>query len=150
MLVPIAERADRTLVVSAPDEVTMRGRTDDLRDMIWNLLDNALVHGAGFVDVTVRAPSEATEGKILVDVVDQGEGVPGELRERVFERFGKAVSTSPGAGLGLAIARQIARLHGGDVQFVTHATSCVRVTFPAETSPSDEDATEERPIVGIV
>jgi len=150
MLVPIAEHAGRSLVVNAPDEVMMRGRPDDLRDMIWNLLDNALVHGAGLVEVTVRMPSEATEDKILVDIVDQGGGVSSELRERVFERFGKAVSTSPGAGLGLAIARQIARLHGGDVQFVAHATSCVRVTFPAETSPSDEAATEERQSVRVV
>jgi two-component system sensor histidine kinase TctE len=150
MLVPIAERAGRSLAVTAPDELMMQGRPDDLRDMIWNLLDNAIVHGAGPVEVTVRAPSETTEGKIRVDIVDQGEGVASELRERVFERFGKAVSSSPGAGLGLAIARQIARLHGGDIQFVAHAASCVRVAFPAEPSPGDEVATEERPIVGSV
>jgi len=140
----MAEHASRTLVVNAPDDVTMRGRADDLRDMIWNLLDNALVHGEGMVEVTVSAPSNATAQKILIDVVDQGFGVASELREVVFERFGKAISTSPGAGLGLAIVRQVARSHGGDVHFVAHATCCVRVTFPAEIPPADDIAATER------
>jgi two-component system sensor histidine kinase TctE len=144
MIVPIAEHAGRTLAVNAPDDVMMRGRVDDLRDMIWNLLDNALVHGEGTVEVTVRAPSNATAQKILIDVVDQGFGVASELREVVFERFGKAVSTSPGAGLGLAIVRQVARSHGGDVQFVAHVTCCVRVTFPADRTPGDNPAEFER------
>jgi two-component system sensor histidine kinase TctE len=144
MILPMAEHAGRTLAVNAPDDVTMRGRADDLRDMIWNLLDNALVHGEGTVEVTVRAPSNVTAQKILIDVVDQGIGVASELREVVFERFGKAISTSPGAGLGLAIVRQVARSHGGDVQFVVHATCCVRITFPAEIPPSDDSAATER------
>jgi two-component system sensor histidine kinase TctE len=144
MILPMAEHASRTLVVNAPDDVTMRGRADDLRDMIWNLLDNALVHGEGMVEVTVSAPSNATAQKILIDVVDQGFGVASELREVVFERFGKAISTSPGAGLGLAIVRQVARSHGGDVHFVAHATCCVRVTFPAEIPPADDIAATER------
>jgi two-component system sensor histidine kinase TctE len=150
MILPMAEHAGRTLVVNATDDVTMRGRADDLRDMIWNLLDNALVHGEGTVEVTVSAPINATAPKILIDVVDQGFGVASELREVVFERFGKAISTSPGAGLGLAIVRQVARSHGGDVQFVAHATCCVRVTFPAEIPPADASAAERRHLVDAV
>ena len=132
MILPMAEHVGRTLVVDAPDEVMIHGRADDLGDMIWNLLDNALVHGAGAVEIVVRAPSDATGQKILIDAIDQGPGVAPEFRELVFERFGKAVSTSPGAGLGLAIVRQVARSHGGDVRFIAHAHCCVRVTFPAE------------------
>ncbi len=147
MIVPIAEHAGRALVVNAPDDVMMRGRADDLRDMISNLIDNAIVHGEGIVEVAVRSPSAATGQRIHIEVVDQGFGVASELRELVFERFGKAVSTSPGAGLGLAIVRQVARGHGGDVQFVDHATCCVRITFPGEMALTPEAPDGRRPLV---
>jgi len=151
VILPIAEHAGRTLTVEAPDGVMMRGRADDLRDMIWNLLDNALVHGTGSVEVAVRAPSDATEQKILIDVIDQGPGVAPEFREIVFERFGKAVSTSPGAGLGLAIVRQVARNHGGDVQFIAHVNCCVRVSFPAESvAASTMSGADHRTLVDAV
>lgn len=151
MILPIAEHAGRTLAVDAPDDVMMRGRADDLRDMIWNLLDNALVHGAGPVEVAVRGPSAATGQKILIDVIDQGPGVAPEFRAIVFERFGKAVSASPGAGLGLAIVRQVARSHGGDVQFIAHANCCVRVTFPAESVVASATAVaDHRSLVDVV
>ena len=54
MVLPIAEKEDRSVIVEAPDVVPFHGRADDLRDMVHNLLDNALVHGSGTVRVAVR------------------------------------------------------------------------------------------------
>ena len=58
-VLPLAEEAGRLLEVDAPDEVRVPGRADDLRDMMVNLLDNALVHGAGTISVAVRAARRA-------------------------------------------------------------------------------------------
>ena len=75
------------------------------------LLDNAMGHGAGPVTVTVRAD----DGRAEVAVEDLGPGVAPDETERIFRRFarGRAAARTPGAGLGLAIARGLARGMGG-------------------------------------
>src|SRR5437764_15435639 len=85
--------------------------------MLGNLLDNALRHARSSVTVTLR-----TEGAALVvEVADDGPGVPAADRERVFERFARLDpargSDDGGAGLGLSIAREIAVRHGGRLAF---------------------------------
>ena len=125
-VLPLAEEAGRLLEVDAPDEVRVPGRADDLRDMMVNLLDNALVHGAGTISVAVRPHGE----RVVVEVSDEGPGVPEPLREEVFDRFRKGRAASPGAGLGLAIVRQVARDHGGDVRFLPVPGGRVEVVLP--------------------
>jgi two-component system, OmpR family, sensor histidine kinase TctE len=67
----------------------------------------------------------------VIEVNDEGPGVADELREEVFERFRKARPNSPGAGLGLAIVRQVARVHGGEV-CVRPGPGCrVEISLPA-------------------
>jgi signal transduction histidine kinase len=122
----------RTITVEAPDAVTVLGHPDDLRDMLRNLLHNALVHGEGTVHVMVRRHTNGAGEEIVLEVEDEGDGVPAELREAVFDRFRKADANSPGAGLGLAIVRQVARDHGGDAQFVSDSHSRLTVTLPGE------------------
>jgi two-component system heavy metal sensor histidine kinase CusS len=105
------------VVDPAPSPVTLRGRTGDLIRMFRNLFENAARHApSGSV---VRVGVLAMPDAVTVDVRDEGPGVPEDERERVFEPFfrGAAVraANQPGAGLGLTIARDIARLHGGDV-----------------------------------
>jgi two-component system, OmpR family, sensor histidine kinase TctE len=63
-------------------------------------------------------------------VVDQGMGIPDELKEAVFDRFRKAVLTSPGAGLGLAIVRQVARAHGGEARVRSGPGCRVEISLP--------------------
>jgi signal transduction histidine kinase len=79
------------------------------------LLDNAAAHGAGTVTVAV-----STHGvHVLVAVADEGPGVAAEEREHIFGRFARgraAVGATAGAGLGLAIARGLARAMGGDLE----------------------------------
>ncbi len=116
-VLPLMEAQDRRLEVRVPAEVRIRGRADDLRDMVRNLLDNALVHGKGAVSVRIL-PGPAEGGMIRIEVRDEGPGVPTGQEESVFERFHRLNAQAPGSGLGLAIVRQVARSHGGDARFV--------------------------------
>ena len=87
-----------------------------LRRCLANLIDNACRYGGGAVDVTLADGAEAVE----VRIEDRGPGIPAEERERVFEPYVRLEASrarhTGGAGLGLAIARAIARAHGGDVR----------------------------------
>ncbi|MFL9828108.1 sensor histidine kinase [Rhodoplanes sp. SY1] len=90
--------------------VTLTGDPRLLRRMIRNLLENAERHGAPPVEVSL-----ATEaGTAVLTVSDGGPGVPAAQREHVFTPFFRLAGDSRGAGLGLSLVRQIARLHGGD------------------------------------
>ena len=94
------------------EPVTVMGDPRLLRRMIRNLLENARHHGAPPIEVEVTA--EGTQAVLVV--ADHGGGVPETERERVFTPFQRLPSedTSGGAGLGLALVRQIARRHGGE------------------------------------
>ncbi|MCP2259801.1 two-component system, OmpR family, sensor histidine kinase MtrB [Streptoalloteichus tenebrarius] len=101
--------------LDAPEGVTAPVDRRRLDVVVANLVGNALRHGAPPVVVRVRAE----EPWVVVEVTDHGPGLPGDLAERVFERFTKADQArarSEGSGLGLAIARENARLHGGDIE----------------------------------
>lgn len=116
--------AERAQLV-APDQqvevigepVIVPGDASRLAQVLGNLLDNARRHaGQGAVTVTVSAGDPAT-----VLVTDDGPGVPPADRERIFDRLvrlDEARGEDGGAGLGLAIARGIARAHGGDLRCV--------------------------------
>jgi two-component system, OmpR family, sensor histidine kinase RstB len=102
-----AEECSRYDGVDLQGEPTfVRGDPQLLRRMIRNLLENAGRHGAPPVTVRVRA------GELRV--CDAGRGVPEAERERVFDAFYRRAGATGGAGLGLALVRQIARRHGGD------------------------------------
>lgn len=117
------------VTVDAPGPVPLRGRAAQLERLLANLVDNALRHAAS--RVTVRAYVMETEAEAetdrcaVLEVADDGPGIPPEQRERVFERFVRLDAArdreSGGSGLGLAIAREIARAHGGDLTAGTRA-----------------------------
>ncbi len=100
------------------EPVTIRGDARLLRRLLRNLLENARRHAAGLpAQVTVRR----ARGGVQVQVADQGPGVPAAERERIFEPFYRlagARETGEGAGLGLALVRQIAQRHGGNARCV--------------------------------
>ncbi len=127
-VLPLVQAAGRTLDVEAT-EVTSHGHADDLRDMVVNLLDNALVHGQGGIRVRLWTEPGAESRRAILEVSDQGPGVPAELRDAAFDRFRRGGTSSTGAGLGLAIVRQVARNHGGDAGFSPDG-GWVRVTLP--------------------
>lgn len=86
---------------------------DTYAEALANLLENAVRHAHRRVEVTVRHRGWWLE----VTVLDDGPGVPEDARERIFERF-VSLGVTGGVGLGLPIARSIARSHGGDVTTV--------------------------------
>ena len=100
----------------AGQPVTVRGDPRLLRRMIRNLLENARRHGAPPIDVRVSR----AEGGAELRVSDHGPGIPAAEREGVFRPFYRFTDGGerPGAGLGLALVRQIARRHGGDARYL--------------------------------
>ena len=103
-----------------------------LREMLNNLLDNAIRYTQSGGQVTVRIVPDAAN--IMLSVEDNGPGIPESERERVFERFYRVLGTGvDGCGLGLAIVREIAQRHGGEVTLGQGASgrgTLVRITFP--------------------
>lgn len=95
--------------------VLIEGDALMLRELIGNLIDNALKYCPPGSVVTVEVAQSGDRARLAV--TDDGPGVPAEERSRVFERFHRLVNTSvPGNGLGLAIVRDIAGAHGGDAR----------------------------------
>jgi two-component system sensor histidine kinase QseC len=133
MVLPLMEAHGRRIEVDVPDCVQVHGRADDLRDMVRNLLDNALLHGEGTVTARIEPAAEAS-GLVTIEVGDEGPGVPAGQEEAIFERFSKLNTESPGSGLGLAIVRQVARSHGGDTRFLGGQGRVV-VSLPATAPP---------------
>lgn len=131
---------DRTPVAAAATDAVVLGDAELLRRVLDNLVTNAINYSTpgGPIAVSVRRNGNSVD----VDVTDAGPGIPPALRERVFERFyrgedARTLAEGAGAGLGLAIARWIARAHGGDVT-VGDAPSggCVfRLSVPARQRP---------------
>ena len=115
---------------------------DDVRRVVRNLLDNAVVHArsrvaltVGDVDVVDADGSGASRSWAQVLVADDGPGVPPEHRERIFERFYRADaarSRDGGSGLGLSIARALAERNGGHLDLVAadHGTT-MRLRLPS-------------------
>jgi signal transduction histidine kinase len=92
---------------------SVRGDRERLRQVLRNLLENAVKYSPAGEAVDVRARAE--DGRVLVTVEDSGPGIPAEQHGLIFERFGRANVGlgKPGTGLGLFIARSIAEAHGG-------------------------------------
>ena len=99
--------------------------------MLFNLIQNAIRHTPADGSVIVRA--EAADGGVEVEVADDGDGIAGEDRERVFEPFFRggdgAARTRDGAGLGLAISRAIVEAHGGRIWLEPAPAARVRCRF---------------------
>jgi signal transduction histidine kinase len=117
LLALAAEEAAGTNADVSGEPARLQGDVRLLRRLLRNLLQNAQRHAAGApAEVTVQ---QTAEGVARVTVSDRGPGVPESESERIFEPFYRlpgSPSAGEGAGLGLALVRQIARLHGGDAR----------------------------------
>jgi two-component system sensor histidine kinase TctE len=121
-----------------PDEkIEIAGHPLMLREMLSNLIDNALRYTPPGGSVTVRVRRDG--GDALVEVEDTGPGIAPAERAHVFERFYRILgSSAPGSGLGLAIVREIAQQHGAEIDIFNNPRShskkfpgsLFRLTFP--------------------
>ncbi|MET7418390.1 ATP-binding protein [Dactylosporangium sp. NPDC005555] len=114
----LAKRFATVDVEPSSESLWVEGEQDALIRVVLNLVDNGVRHAR--TRVVLRAEAEGQE--VLVTVTDDGEGIPGPLRERVFDRFtrlddGRARDAG-GTGLGLAIVRELVRRHGGTVRLL--------------------------------
>jgi signal transduction histidine kinase len=106
-----AGRGLKVEISACAQETAFGGESQDLHEMLGNLLDNACKWAAGRVEV--RAADDSGVLQICVD--DDGPGLPPDAREAVFARGVRADEDTPGSGLGLAIVRDLAQLYGGEV-----------------------------------
>ena len=129
-----------------PLPAMVNGSAMMLRELLSNLIDNALRYTPAEGSVTVRVREEA--GAAILEVEDTGPGIAPAERTRVFERFYRILGTSvPGSGLGLAIVREIAPQHGATIDIFTNPRSthkkmpgCLfRLNFPLPYVAEDED-----------
>jgi len=120
------------LEVEGDADVPLSGDEELLRQMLVNLLENAIRHtrAGGRVRVTIASAG----GVIRIKVDDEGPGIAPGDRERIFERFVRLHPGSDGAGLGLPTARWIAEAHGGELVLESSGPggSCFSVGLPAE------------------
>jgi two-component system, OmpR family, sensor kinase len=130
-LMPCADHRDIDLGLSVDVDATVRANPHELRSLLHNLLDNALRYTPdhGVVDVRVFADG----GKVVVEVVDSGPGIPPDLLPRVFDRFFRIEgSDTEGSGLGLAIAKHAAERNRIDLTLdnrIERSGLVARVTF---------------------
>jgi signal transduction histidine kinase len=105
--------ADRTIVITThvPAGHAVRVPTEDLEEMLGNLLDNACKWARSRVSVS----SARTGDRLTIYVDDDGAGLESPVREQVLDRGVRADETSPGSGLGLAIVRDLADAYGGAI-----------------------------------
>jgi two-component system phosphate regulon sensor histidine kinase PhoR len=95
----------------------IRGDGERLRQVLTNLIDNAIKYSPAGAEVEVRAYQE--NGLVRIDVHDSGPGIAKDDQKLIFEKFGRVTgsgATRPGTGLGLFIARSIAEAHGGALE----------------------------------
>lgn len=119
----IEESRDAGRVVATLPETAVVRPVDEgtLRRAVKNLVENAVRHGGGEAPVTVAL--EASSGQASIVVTDRGRGIAAEHLPRLFERFYRVPSAThevKGVGLGLALCREVARAHGGDVTVESH------------------------------
>jgi len=132
---PLAEDLDVKLTFESDGEgdgeVKVRGHAQFLAQLVANLVDNALKHGAGggAIVMAVRKDKDTAE----VEVSDRGPGIPEDQRASALKRFGRldAARTTPGSGLGLSLAATLARMHGGELLLENNRPGLkVRVRMP--------------------
>ena len=114
---PVALRgldgAAQMLIVVPDDLPLVQADPGLLERVLANLFSNALRHSPSGQRPTLRAREDS--GRVVVDVVDHGTGVPAELKERIFEPFARLDERTPGVGLGLAVAKGFAEAMGGAI-----------------------------------
>lgn len=124
----------RTIKFQPGHDVTILGNSDALKQVVLVLLDNAIKHTPAQATVTLSTAQQ--NGQVAIQVSDDGPGIPSTHLPKIFDRFyrGDAARTSPGAGLGLAIASELIQAHHGTLTVASEIGhgSTFTLTIPKE------------------
>ncbi|MDX2155759.1 MAG: HAMP domain-containing sensor histidine kinase, partial [Hyphomicrobiaceae bacterium] len=129
------QRHMRVLTGNRASRAVVMGEPDRLCQVLINLVSNAIKYNDAPSPV-VEVRSRVSGGRYVVEVVDNGPGIAKAERKLIFEKFargeGRAMSSAPGAGLGLAISREIIARMDGELELVGTGGrgACFRVTLP--------------------
>jgi len=133
-----AASMDRTVRLAECADCTMRGARDLIRSAIENVVRNAVKYTGANTLVVIRLEYTDANRMAALHVLDEGPGVPAADLEHIFEPFYRVEEArerqSGGAGLGLAIARQIVTLHGGSISAANREGGglAMRISLPAK------------------
>lgn len=136
---PVIEEAGQKLTCRPADSADslVHGDKRMLRQLLANLLENASFHCPEGTEIVLSGKS-SPEGRVCIEVSDNGPGIPAEYRQDVLEPFYRldASRNLPGSGLGLALVKAIAIGHGADIRILdNHPGVRVSIRFPAIGSP---------------
>jgi signal transduction histidine kinase len=113
------------VTVEGASEQTLKVDSDFVEQILGNLINNVERYAASGKALTVSCAT--TESRVTIDVIDSGPGIPAHQRADVFRpfcRLSNDLRASTGTGIGLSIARDLARLHHGDVRLMDAAQGC--------------------------
>jgi two-component system sensor histidine kinase TctE len=128
---------------SENDTSPIYGNPTMLREMINNLIDNALRYTPTLGSVTVRVQADHEQQKAVLEIEDTGTGIPPSERTHIFERFYRIIGSQvDGSGLGLAIVREIATGHDAEIDITSNPRSTderypgsiFKITFKLDTT----------------
>ncbi len=141
---------DRTLTVDNDRPLLVEGSPDELHRLVLNLLDNAAHHTPA--GATIELGLGAENGDAIVDVADDGPGIPASMRKQIFDRFVRGegpadTAGGTGTGLGLAIVSAVAASHGGTVDVTESASggALFRIRIPL----ADSDQALSKPLKAL-
>lgn len=120
-----------------PPELTAVADPARLRQVVVNLVDNAIRHSPAGGRVTVLGCADDTDG-LRLEVRDEGPGIPPDERETVFQRFTRGATSAGGTGLGLAIARWAVELHDGVIEVADSPSGCRFAVVVPHRRPTEE------------
>lgn len=114
---PILSAKGNTAVLHAPENLTVTGDPMKLARVLNNVLKNAAAYSSPNTEITISA--EEKEGQVVISIANRGPDIPADKLASIFDKFYRLdearASDTGGAGLGLAIAREIVALHGGSI-----------------------------------
>ena len=138
MYQPLAEESGVSIAVEEPREITFFGNRELIGQAVSNLIDNALKYGSD--GGSIRIGVDETDSSVFFWVADRGAGIPADRREeavRKYRRLDEARATD-GSGLGLALVRAVARLHGGELVLEDNSPGLRAILrFPRPTDPAE-------------
>ena len=148
-LLAAGEHGNVQVMIDLPPDLRVLGNPDQLRQVLWNLVLNAIQAQPRDDRVVVRGQRSQTDDgteMALLSVADRGRGIPPEIRDRIFDPF--FTTKRSGTGLGLATVHRLIEAHGGHLEIESEAGEGteIRVALPLAAEKLDE--TSQRPSVG--